>query len=341
MSRMSPLVWLTAKSLVFTLVTIVATAALAATILNSKGDAHREFTAIFTDATSLNKGDDVRMSGVRVGTVNEIRVRDDREAEVVFTVGEEVPMEEGTVAELRFRNMVGQRYLSLEPPAQAGPPLKEGHTFEVEETRPALDLTVLFNGFQPLLRMLDADDVNALSAQVIAVFQGEDATVEGLLSSTASLTSTLADRDQVIGDLIASLSTVLDTIDTRSGELSTTLTTMQQLVSGLAEDREVIGSTLEGLGSLTSSVSSLLADSRAPLKGSIDALGDLAGNLADAEGLLDTFFSTLPVKLDRIGRTASYGSWLNFYLCSIEGRIPMPEGYMGELGVKPVAGRCR
>lgn len=341
MKRISPLFALTAKSLAFTIVTVLATAALAATIMNSKADANREFTALFTDATSLNKGDDVRASGVRVGTVTRIEVHDDSLAEVTFTVSDDVPMEEGMTAELRFRNVVGQRYLALELPEQPGAQLDDGHRFGLEETKPALNLTVLFNGFQPLLRMLDADDINALSSQIIAVFQGEDATVEGLLRSTASLTSTLADRDQVIGDLISSLSTVLETVDTRSDELSTTLTTMQQLVSGLAEDREVIGSTIEGMGDLADSVSSLLADTRAPLKKDIKALGDLSSNLADHEQVLDEFFTTLPVKFDRIGRTASYGSWINFYLCSIEGRIPMPEGYMGDLGVKPVAGRCR
>ena len=137
MKRISPVLGLTAKSLVFTIVTVLATAALAATILNSKADANREFTAIFTDATSLNKGDDVRMSGVRVGTVQTIEVRDDRVAEVTFTVGDDVPMEQGTVAELRFRNLVGQRYLSLEPPEEPGTPLDDGHTFEVVWMDPA------------------------------------------------------------------------------------------------------------------------------------------------------------------------------------------------------------
>src|SRR5690606_9522833 len=107
------IVVLLAKSLAFTLVTVLATAALAATIMNSKADANREFTALFTDATSLNKGDDVRASGVRVGTVTGIEVHDDRLAEVTFTVSDEVPMERGMSAELRFRNMVGQRYLAL------------------------------------------------------------------------------------------------------------------------------------------------------------------------------------------------------------------------------------
>ncbi len=200
---------------------------------------------------------------------------------------------------------------------------------------------MLFNGFQPLLKLLAPEDVNNLSGQIIAVFQGEDATVDGLLSSTASLTSTLAKKDEVIGQLITSLSSVLQVVNDRSSQLDTTIITLQQLVSGLAEDRTTIGSTLDGLGDLTTSVADLLEDGRAPLKGSIKALDQLAGNLSKGEPQLDSFFQTLPTKLDRIGRLGSYGSWLNFYACSIEGKIPQPEGYFGDLGVKPIAERCR
>jgi len=328
------------KSIVFAVVTILATLALAATIRNGTGGG-RDFTAVFTDATSLNKGDDVRMAGVKIGTVDSVGVTDGRLAKVGFTVAHGVSLRQGSTATLRFRNLVGQRYLSLTPGDPTEARLPSGYTFPTDRTTPALDLTQLFNGFQPLFQMLNPDDVNKLSAQIIAVFQGEGATVDGLLSSTASLTSTLADRDQVIGDLITSLSSVLKTVNGRSGELGTTITTLQQLVSGLASDRTTIGTTIDGLGDLTSSVADLLRQGRKPLKGSISALGALSGNLADHEDLLDRFFRTLPVKLDRIGRLGSYGSWVNFYECSIRGRIPLPEGYMGDLGARPIAGRCR
>ncbi|WP_183407662.1 MCE family protein [Nocardioides marmoriginsengisoli] len=328
------------KSVVFTLVTVLATLVLAATIRNGSGGG-TEFRALFTDATSLNEGDDVRIFGVKVGTVTKVKVRDNRLAEVTFTVSDAVTLRSGSAAELRFRNLVGQRVLALDPGDADEPALPAGYTFPVERTTPALDLTLLFNGFQPLFRMLSPKDVNNLSAQVIAVFQGEDATVEGLLSSTASLTSTLAGRDRVIGELISNLSAVLKTVNDRSGELDDTVVTMQRLVSGLAEDRAVIGQSLEGLGSMTAAVAGLVEDGRAPLKETISGLGRLSTNLANAQPILDRFFKTLPVKLDRIGRIASYGSWVNFYVCSIHGRIPMPEGYFGGLGVNPVAGRCR
>ena len=85
---------------------------------------------------------------------------------------------------------------------------------------------------------------------------------------------------------------------------------------------------------------SLLEEGRRPLKDSIASLGSLSGELADAEDVLNRFFDTLPGKLDRIGRTASYGSWINFYECEITGVIPRPEGYFGDLGAQPVAKRC-
>lgn len=329
------------KSIIFTLVTVFATAALAATIRNSTAGPSRDYHALFSDATSLNRGDDVRIAGVKIGTVKSVEVVDRRTAKVTFTAMDSAPLTSGTTAELRFRNLVGQRYISLTPPQTPGTALTAGYTFGLNQTKPALDLTMLFNGFQPLFKFLNPDDVNNLSEQIIAVFQGEGATVDGLVSSAASLTSTLAEKDQVIGELITNLDSVLTVVNDRSSQLDTTLITLQQLVSGLAEDRKAIGGSLEGLGDLTTSVGTLFEKTRSPLKGSITALDKLSTNLADGEPQLDQFFKKLPLKLDRIGRIGSYGSWLNFYVCSIKGRIPLPEGYMGDLGVKPVAGRCR
>jgi phospholipid/cholesterol/gamma-HCH transport system substrate-binding protein len=329
------------KSIVFTVVTVLATVTLGSVIRNSASGAHRTYHALFSDATSLNKGDDVRIAGVKVGTVTGIELHQNRVAEATFTVSDSAPMKTGTLAELRFRNLVGQRYIDLEPSDSSSPTLPAGYTFSLEETKPALDLTLLFNGFQPLFQFLDPKDVNTLSGEIIAVFQGEGPTVSDLLSSTASLTSTLADRDQVIGDLIDNLDDVLGVVDAHSTQLDTTLVTLQQLVSGLAADRETIGDTVVGLGKLTTSVSDLLSDSRAPLKQDIKSLGQLSANLADNGDTVDSFLKTLPTKLDAIGRTASYGSWLNFYVCSIQGKIPLPEGYMGDLGANPVASRCR
>lgn len=327
-----------AKSLVFAAVTVLATAALAVTINNSAGGGGVTYHALFTDATNVHEGNGVRMAGVKVGSVQNVELIDNRLAKITFTVSEDVPVTRDTQAKLQFRNLIGQRYLALEVGNGAAVP--PGYTFPVGQTSPALDLTKVFNGFRPLFRALNPEDVNKLTRQIIAVFQGEAATVETLLSSVASLTSTLAKKDRVIGALITDLSAVLNTINRRSEQVDTTVVTLERLVSGLARDRQSIGSALQAMGTLTHRVAGLLEEGRQPLEGSIDALGRLADNLADHEKLIDTFLTRLPTKLDQIGTLASYGSWINFYVCSIGGRIPDPEGYFGDLGVKPVAGRC-
>ena len=342
MSRQQPgIPGLIARSLVFVLVTVSATVVLGATIRNGGGGGGERFTAMFSDATSLQKGDDVRMAGVRIGQVSSVEVSDQRLAKVTFSIDDGVRVRQGSTAVLRFRNLVGQRYLALvQNPDATRPPIAAGSTFDLEHTQPALDITALFNGFQPLFRLLSPKDVNDLSYQIISVFQGEGSTVTDLLARTSRLTSTLADKDQVIGSVIDNLDEVLKVVSSRSGELSSLITTLQSLVSGLAKDRDSIGSAVSGIGDLTTSVSDLLEEGRAPLKGSIRHLGEVSKNLADDGPTLSRFLTTLPTKLDRLGTLASYGSWLNAYLCEVTGDLPQPEGFLAGTGVDLTAARC-
>jgi phospholipid/cholesterol/gamma-HCH transport system substrate-binding protein len=99
---------------------------------------------------------------------------------------------------------------------------------------------------------------------------------------------------------------------------------VQQLVSGLAADREPIGDAIEALGGLADTTSGLLTEARAPLKRDIKALGGLVNNLNDSEQVVEHFIQFLPEKTAKLTRTVSYGSWFNFFLCSAEGSVGIP-----------------
>ncbi|MBO0849042.1 MAG: MCE family protein, partial [Pseudonocardia sp.] len=203
------------KLAVFAVVTVLLTGVLAATIANANLGSTSGYTAIFTDGSGLQPGDDVRMRGVKIGQVDSLRVHDDRYAAVRFDVDSARGLPAGVTATIKYRNLIGQRYLALDAaPAGSAPggTLPPGGVIPLERTRPALNLTELFNGFQPLFQALSPADVNKLSYEIIQVFQGEGDTVEDLLASTASLTGTLADRDQVIGQVIDNLNTVIGAV---------------------------------------------------------------------------------------------------------------------------------
>ena len=191
-------------------VTVLATALLAATIGNISFNATTKYRAVFTDAVGLNKGDDIRIAGVRVGQVDKIALRPATSlAMVTFSVDSDRPI---AVAPTR-RCATGTwsaTATSRSPTASgAGARLKENGIIPQEQTPPALDLSVLFNGFKPLFTALTPEDVNQFAFEVIKVLQGEGGTIESLLGHTASLTTTLADADQVIGDLINNLTATL------------------------------------------------------------------------------------------------------------------------------------
>lgn len=306
------------KLVTFIVITVVATGVLAATISNSGASGGTSITARFSDVTGLNVGDEVRISGVRVGRVDEISVADRRLADVTFSLEDGRTVPEGSAAELRYRNLVGQRYMALtKGSGDTVIPMPDGAVIPLERTKPALDLTVLFNGFKPLFQALDPNQVNQFSYEIIQVLQGEGGTVDQLVSSTASLTNSIADKDQVIGDLIGNLNTVLDTVNQREDKVNTLVVSLQQLVSGLSADREAIGSSISSLSRLTDVTAELLTEGREPLRQDIAAIGDLSVNLNRNTETLNTFFFNLPRKLDSIGRAASYGSWFNFYLCGL------------------------
>ncbi len=320
------------KLVVFAVVTVMAAYVLLTTITNAGYGEQFAYKAEFTDVAGLVEGDEVRIAGVRVGQVVGIGLADQASgetgrpvAEVELEVSADVPLPAAVEATIRYRNLVGQRYIALtEGEGSGGETLERGAVIPLAQTTDALDLTVLFGGFQPLLQALSPADVNRVSYEIIQVFQGEGGTMESLLAHVGSLTNSLADRDDVIGSVIDNLTTVMGTLAARDQQLSDLVVSLQQFVTGLAGDREAIFDSLQTIDDLAVSTSGFLEDARAPLAADIEALGKLSGNLADTGDLVERFLQTVPTKLDLTTRTAINGSWFNFFMCRAGGTVTLP-----------------
>ncbi|MGW7053018.1 MCE family protein [Streptomyces sp. NPDC054887] len=331
------------KSLVFIVATVLATTVLAFSVANKGVGDTINYRARFTDATGLVEGDSVRIAGVKVGQVESIRVADRRVAEVAFAVRKGRTLPASATASIKYLNMVGQRYIDLDRgTGPAGRTLSAGAVIPLERTAPALDLTQLFNGFQPLFRGLSPNEVNSLAGSIVQVLQGDGGTVDSLLAHVGSLTTTVASKDKVIGEVIKNLNTVLKTVNDREAGFNDLVVTLQRLVSGFAEDRAPLGEAVTAMGSLTTVTAGLLQDGRAPLKNDIRQLGRLSGQLAGSTAQIENFLRTTPAKMEAVGRLASYGSWLNLYLCeaTVTG-VTTDDGSRPPTGIPITEPRCR
>lgn len=310
------------KLLVFAFVTVMLTALLARTIQGFQDGGDPTYEALFSNATKVVAGDDVRIAGVTVGRVKGISLTSQAQARVTFSVDPSIRLNSRTTAVIRFRNLIGDRYLALTVPA-AGTVLPVGAELPISRTRPALDLTAVFNGFRPLFQGLDAASINSLSYSLVQALQGEGGTIASLLGSTGSLGATIARHDASIGQLVADLDAVLSTLNARSGPFNHLVTHLAQFTAGLAADRNVTLDALAGIDQLASVTDTLLTQARPGLAGTIKGVQAIATSLDQGKKQLQDKLQLLPVKLNAIMRSAQYGSWFQFFDCGLGAQIDL------------------
>lgn len=273
------------------------------------------YHAVFPNVSGLKNGNFVRVAGVEVGKVTGMRLQRDGTVTVDFAIDENVALTEGTKAAVRYENLVGDRFLALEDGPGPVRRLVAGATIPLSRTAAALDVDALIGGFRPLFRALDPDQVNALSGQLLKVFQGQGATVTSVLAQTSALTATLAGRDQLIGEVIDNLNTVLGTFAERDDEFAAGLDSLSQLTQGLSERRGDIATSTAYLNDAAGSVSELLAAARQPINDVVTQTDRVSGQIMADRDYVDDLLKTLPEAYQILARQGLYGDYFGFYLC--------------------------
>jgi phospholipid/cholesterol/gamma-HCH transport system substrate-binding protein len=299
------------------------------------------YSAVFADASQLKRGDSVRLAGIRVGSVEKVALQSDNSVLVGFNADRDVVLTRGMRAAVRYLNLVGDRYLELVDGPGSSTELPPGSRIAVDHTAPALDLDLLLGGLKPVIRGLNPRDVNTLAAALLEVFQGQGPTLQSLLSRTSSFSTDVGNKNEAIDKLIDNLNTVVDTLSKDGTQFSGAVDRLQQLISGLSEDRDPIGDAIEALSKGTASVAALLASARPPLAGTVDQLSRLAPLLDDGKGLLDSALQKAPNNYRKLARAGSYGSFVNYYICGLSFRAT---DFQGRTVVAPwlkqTEGRC-
>lgn len=273
------------------------------------------YNAVFTNVTGLKSGDFVRVAGVEVGKVEEVNINPDATVRVQFSAQDAVILTEASRAVIRYDNVIGDRFLALEEGAGSVTQLKPGATIPIEHTAPALDLDSVIGGFKPLFRALSPDQTNELSGQLTAALQGQGPTIGSFLSQAAALTNTLADRDQLISEVVSNLNVVLNSLGGQSDQLDKAVTNLAGLVEGLNARRTDIANAFRDNSAAAATAADLLAQAREPLKKVIAETDRVSTIAVSDHEYLDRLLNELPDKYKALGRQGMYGDFFSFYLC--------------------------
>lgn len=314
------------KVAIFTVAMLLVSAGLVVVFGEFRFASNRTYHADFANASRLKGGEDVRIAGIPVGTVKRVELTPDNSVNVTFDVDKRYQIYDSTRALIRYENLVGDRYLEI----ASGPgdlrKLPPGGTIAREHTQPALDLDALLGGMRPVLKGLDGGKINEISNAIIELLQGQGGALTQMLASTSSFTTTLASRDQLIGDVINNLNTVLGTVDEKSEQFDATVDRLQQLISGLAEGKDAIAGAIGPLSSVENDLADTLRRSRRPLQGVIENARPLATVLNKRKDELNAVIDPLEENYLRLNALGAYGSFFNINYCTVSMKFNGPAG---------------
>lgn len=311
--------WTAVKLGIFTIVTLIITSWLAAIIGNFQFfSSPYTITAEFEDATGLLQGDVIKAAGVTIGRVEKIRVEDGL-AIVEMSIEEGTELPAGIAAEVRFRNLIGQRMIALveDTGGAASGTLQGGALIPLEQTKPAFDLSVLFNGLRPLIRSTSPEDINIVTREVLAALKGREDVTADLFTNLADISDTLASKDEELDVLLDGVNAVTSNLSTRDAQLRASLADLGSFLTDLSASREQLGQALVNLDAAANKLGQIVRDNDERIEGEVDDLAVLLDAIDDRRGDLRKIVRRLPDFLTAVQRVTNYGEWGNQHLINV------------------------
>ncbi|WP_059022245.1 MCE family protein [Mycobacterium sp. M26] len=232
--------------------------------------------ALFTEAGGLQAGNDVKVSGVKVGTVSDVSLERGK-ALVTFMVKGNVHLGTDTTAHIRTGTLLGQRILTLESNGKGE--LKSAEVIPVSRTGAPYSLSDSLSEFTANTADTDTaalnQSLNTLSDTLDRVSPQIGPTFDGL----SKLSRMINERNESLASLLKSAANVTSILGERSQQVNTLLLNANDLVGVLAERRYAIVNLLANTSALSQQLTGIVADNEKELAPALEKLNSVTAML--------------------------------------------------------------
>lgn len=304
------------KVLIFSVIAAIMTVALGVKLANSRLFADTYvISAEFEDATGVLKGDAVKLAGVDVGRVEGTEIRDGK-ARVRFNLDEEVRLPKDSTVAIRWRNVLGQRFLYVYPGT-------DDEVFAAEDliphenTEDVNDIGAFLNRIGPILQAIDPKQANAFLESVNTALVGNEHQVRQLLSEGAKLGQALGQEDDQIERLISSADTIMAAYAGQEGAIGEIFDDLDGVGTVLARRTDDINTFVTDFARVQNQLNELVTDSGDDFDATIASLRTVTKVLAKNKDNLDETLRTFPLGIAGYFQTSSWGEWFNVRITKI------------------------
>ncbi|WP_322858772.1 MCE family protein [Mycobacterium europaeum] len=234
------------------------------------------YQALFTEAGGLTPGNDVRVSGVKMGTVSDVTLSHGK-ALVTFSLDAKVHLGSSTTAHIRTGTLLGARMLAVEPAGTGS--MHASDVIPVHRTSSPYSLTDAVSDFTANTAATDTGALNAsldtLAETIERITPRLGPTFDGLSRLSQSLNS----RNESLAHLLKSAADVTGILSERSQQVNTMLLNANDLLGVLNQRRYAIVNLLANTSALAQQLTGMVADNEKELAPTLTKLNSVTAML--------------------------------------------------------------
>jgi phospholipid/cholesterol/gamma-HCH transport system substrate-binding protein len=292
-----------------------------------------DYSAYFAEAGGIKPGSDVRVSGMSVGRVSEVKLEGTKVL-VGFTVDHGVELGDRTEASIKTETVLGNKMLEITP---RGDGRLEG-TIPLERTKSPYDLPTALGDLTTTISALDTTQLSSALTTLADTFKDTPPDLRIALEGVARFSDTLNTRDAQLRSLLADANKVTAVLGKRSDQIASLVVNTNALLSEILSQRDSVDALMTNLSAVSAQISGLVADNRATLKPALDKVNGVLGILDNRKQELQRTLYLLRRYAMSFGEVLGAGPFFKASLVNLlPGQFAQPfiDAAFSDLGLDP------
>ena len=272
-----------------------------------------QYSAIFSESSGLQSDDEVRIAGVKVGTVTGVALdgANGADVKVQFRV-KNAFVGDQTEAIIKIKTVLGRKYLELD--STGANAQKAGSTIPLSRTLTPYDVYPAFSDLTKTVGAIDTATLGKSLETIAQTFKDTPADVSSTLDGLSRLSTTISSRDEALRTLLARAQSVTGVLADRDAQISQILTDGNLLLEELTLRRDAIRTLFINTSTLSLQISGLVADNQRTLKPALDQLKGVLDVLQKNSDNIDRALALMAPFYRVFANTLGNGRWFDTYI---------------------------
>ena len=261
----------------------------------------KNYQAYFTDAGGISPGNDVAVSGIKVGQVSSVELAGDA-ARVTFTVQRDIKVGDQSLVAIKTDTVLGQKSLSVTPGGTGS-----STTIPLGRTTTPYTLNTALQDLGGNASALDKPKFEEALQTLTDTLHDATPQLRGALDGVANLSRSLNKRDEALDQLLAHAKRVSDTLAQRAGQVNQLITDGNLLFAALDERRQALSNLISGIDDVSRQLSGFVADNQREFLPALQKLNLVMDNLLARKAHIGEALRRLPPYATALGEVVGSG----------------------------------